>query len=244
MSDNQVPPPAAGGFPPAGSPLLPPTGPAAPRRSSGLGVAALVLGIIAFVFAFIPFVNYAAIALAVVGLVLGVIGLVSKGRSKGLPITGTIISGVALLLSIIMVSVYAAAFAAVSKAVEDSAASSITSPSTSASAAPSASASASTDLDVVYSVTSDGATAQTISYFTLNNGQSGQESANGAALPWSKELTLKQTGVFDYSSMTLSAMAGSDATTITCTITVNGVVKSTQTSTGAYALVMCNADGK
>lgn len=240
MSDTQVPPPAApgGALPPAGSP--------APRTSNGLGVAALVLGIIALIFAFVPFANYVAIALALVGLILGVIGLVSKGRSKGLPLSGTIISGIALILSIIMVVVYAAAFAAVSKAVEDSAGPSITSPSSDAtpSASNTSTASAGKDLDVVYSVTSDAASAATITYFTLNNGQSGQESANGAALPWTKELTLKQTGAFDFNSMTLTAMSGADATTITCTITVNGVVKSTQTSTGAYAMVTCNADGK
>jgi hypothetical protein len=241
MSDTQVPPPAApgGGLPPAGYP--------APPKSNGPGVAALVLGIIALVFAFVPFANYLAIALGLVGLILGVLGLLAKGRSKGLPITGTVLSGIALILSIIMVVVYTAAFAAVSKAVDDSAAGpSITTPSSDASAGASdaPSASARKDLDVVYGVTSDAATAATISYFTFNNGQSGQESANGAALPWTKELTLKQTGAFDFNSMTLTAMSGADATTITCTITVNGVVKSTQTSTGAYAMVTCNADGK
>jgi len=44
--------------------------------------------------------------------------------------------------------------------------------------------------------------------------------------------------------MTLTAIASQDATTITCTIKVNGVVKATQTSTGPLAVVSCNTDGK
>ncbi|QDZ16424.1 MmpS family transport accessory protein [Humibacter ginsenosidimutans] len=251
MSDNMVPqPPAPGAYPPAGSPQ--PGAPApAPKTSNGLGVAALVLGIIALVFAFIPFANYAAMVLAVIGLVLGVIGLLLKGHARGLPITGTIISGVALVLAIIMVVVYAAAFSAASKALNDASNSIVSSSAPSADASSGASTDASSDkasdgktLDVEYKVTSDATTASSITYFTINNGQSGQEQATDAALPWSKQLTLKQNGVFDFSNMSLTAMAAQGATTISCTITVNGVVKSTQTSTGSFAVVSCNTDGK
>ena len=245
MSDNMVPPPPAQGeYPPAGAPqanFMSTDGPA-PKKSSGLGIAALILGIIALVFAFIPFANYFGMVLAVVGLILGTVGLLIKNRAKGLALTGTILSGVALILAIIMAIVYAAAFSAAVKAVSD-AGNSIASTSSSS---PSTSSDTGTGktVDVTYQVTSDSATAQSISYFTINNGQSGQEQANDAALPWSKDLQLKQNGVLDFNSMSLTAQAAQDATTITCTIKVNGVVKSTQTSTGSFAVVTCSTDGK
>ncbi|MGN6197907.1 MmpS family transport accessory protein [Humibacter sp.] len=213
-----------------------------PKKSSGLGIAALILGIVALVFAFIPLANYFGMVLAVVGLILGIVGLLIKNRAKGLSLTGTILSGLALILAIIMAIVYAAAFSAAVKAVSE-AGNSITSTSSS-SPSTSSDASSGKTVDVTYEVTSDAATAQSISYFTINNGQSGQEQANGAPLPWSKDLQLKQNGVLDFSTMSLTAQAAQDATTITCTIKVNGVVKSTQTSTGSFAVVSCSTDGK
>lgn len=245
MSDNLVPPPAApGGYPPAGAPQpnFPPAGGPAPQKSNGLGIAALILGIVALVFAFIPIANYFGMFVAVVGLVLGIVGLVLKNRSKGTALTGTILSGVALVLAIIMAVVYAAAFSAAVKAVDD-AGSSITSTSSSPSASTSSDSNAAKPVDVVYEVTSDAGTAS-ITYYTINNGQSGQEQANDAPLPWSKELQLKQNGLLDFNAMSLTAIASQDATTITCTIKVDGVVKSTQTSTGSFAVVSCNTDGK
>jgi hypothetical protein len=94
---------------------------------------------------------------------------------------------------------------------------------------------------VLYEVTGGG-TAD-ISYFTLNNGQSGSESANGAALPWSKQLTIAKGGTFSFSSLTLTAIGDANTTTISCDIKVDGVVKAQQTSTGAYSTVTCNASG-
>ena len=95
---QQVPNPyavAPGGYAPA---------PAGPSRLNVLGLVSLILGGLAFLlgvtFGWIPFVGFLPILLAVVGLVLGVIGLVkNKNKGKGLAIAGTIVSGVALLVS-------------------------------------------------------------------------------------------------------------------------------------------------
>lgn len=242
MSDNLVPPPVDPGAQGPGiqRPDMPTAGGPSPAKSNGAGVAALVLGIIALVFSFIPFAGYFGMALAVVGVILGIVGLTVRGRTRGPAIAGTILSGLALVLAIIMAIVYAMAFSAAVKAVND-AGNAIVSSSTPSSSGES---SAGKQLDVVYKVTSDAATAGSISYFTINNGQSGQEQATDAALPWTKQLTLKQNGLLDFNSMSLTAQAAQGATKITCTITVNGVVKSTQTSTGSFSVVTCSTDGK
>jgi len=259
MSDNQVPPgyyddgtgqqrywdgqvwaTATSDSPASVPPVQPPaTQPQRPKRTNGLGVAALVLGLIAFVLAWIPIANYFGMFLALVGVVLGVVGLLIKNRSKGLSIAGTTVSGLALVLAILMAVVYATAFAAAVKSVQDEG-SRIQSSST-----PSAGSSASTAAShtVEYQVTSDASTANNITYYTFSNGQGGSEQANGAPLPWSKQITVKGGGLFDFNSLNITAMAAADATTITCTITEDGVVKSTQTSTGAYAVVTCNTSG-
>ena len=78
---------------------------------SGLGVAALVIGIVALVGSLVPIVNYATGVVAIVGLVLGIVALVQKNRRKGVAITGTILSGVALLLSVVLAIVYSLAIA-------------------------------------------------------------------------------------------------------------------------------------
>lgn len=262
MSDNQVPPPPgyyddgtgqqkywdgqqwAAAAPSDGrtatSLAQPSAGPkSTPKRTNGLGVAALVLGLVALVFAWIPIANYFGMFIGLVGLVLGIVGLLIKNRSKGLTIAGAAISALALILAIIMAVVYATAFAAAVKSVQDEG-SRIQS-----SSAPSAGSSAPSTPGhtIEYQVTSDAPTANNITYYTFSNGQGGSEQANGAPVPWSKQFTVKGGGLFDFNSLNITAMATADATTITCTITEDGVVKSTQTSTGAYAMVTCNASG-
>ncbi|HEY2642357.1 MAG TPA: hypothetical protein VGI56_01270 [Galbitalea sp.] len=103
---------------------VPPT----PKTGNGLGTAALVIGIIAFVGSFIPFLNYGSIFIAVIGLVLGIVGLVVKNRPRKAALAGTIISGVALILSIILAVAYTAAFVG---AVESSTSEPSTQPSSS-----------------------------------------------------------------------------------------------------------------
>ncbi|MCS5733103.1 DUF4190 domain-containing protein [Herbiconiux daphne] len=111
------PPPGAYGQPPqyAGPPSTP------PPAGNGLAIAAVIVGGVAFIGAFIPFLNWGVWFVALVGLVLGIIALVRKSRSKGLALTGTILSGVALILSIVLAVVYTVIFfaAAVNDAAEN-----------------------------------------------------------------------------------------------------------------------------
>lgn len=121
-----VPPP-----PPAPSPYGAPAQPTGPdgtqpgapagNRVNGLGIAALAVGGVGLLLAFVPFVGAFGGLLGFVGLVLGIIGLVLKGRKKGLAIAGTIVSGVALIASIVMVIVYTSVFVnSVNDSIEES----------------------------------------------------------------------------------------------------------------------------
>ena len=94
--------------PPApASPTPPPAAPlAAPSATNGFGIAALILGILALLGAPFPIINIFSGILAFVGLILGIIGLTRKGTKKGTSIAGAVISGVALLTSIIFGIVY------------------------------------------------------------------------------------------------------------------------------------------
>jgi hypothetical protein len=98
--------------PPAYQPAPQPTyqQPLPTKSGNGLGLAALIVGGIALVGSFIPFLNYATGVIAIIGLVLGIIALFLKGRSKGLAIAGTIVSFLAMILSIILAIVYTSAF--------------------------------------------------------------------------------------------------------------------------------------
>ncbi|MGJ0204750.1 MmpS family transport accessory protein [Leucobacter sp. gxy201] len=93
---------------------------------------------------------------------------------------------------------------------------------------------------VLYEVTSDAATASSITYMTLDDGGTGQEMATDAAVPFSKEISVTQGGTFNPQMFTLSAMASQDATTITCKITHDGEVIAEQTSTGPLSMVTCS----
>ena len=203
----------------------------APAKGGGLAVAALVLGIVAIVFSFIPLVGIFLIwAPAAVAVILGIIALVGARPRKVMAIIGLALAVVGVIIAIVSSVIAAAAISAGIEAANES--TSITGEE----AAGETSA-------VNYSVTGDGGTAS-ISYWTYDNGNSGMESANGAPLPWSKDLTItNEGGIFDFTSMSMTAMGNDTTTTITCTITVDGEVVSTQTSTGAYAMVSCSVSG-
>jgi hypothetical protein len=199
--------------------------PAPAKTGNGLGIAALILGILALIGAFIPFLNYGAWFLGLIGLVLGIIGLIQKNKKKGVALTGTILSGVAIILSIILSIVYTAAFAsAVNTEVKKQ------------------DAAAAQPVEVVYDVTGT-STATTIIYSTYSDGGSGSETASNQALPWTKSITVKKGGAFDFSSFSLTATAGQDGGDVACKITVGGKVVSEQKSSGQFATVGCNATG-
>jgi general secretion pathway protein G len=71
------------------------------KSVSGLGIAALVLGILGVLVAWVPFCGIVAIPVAAIGLILGIIAIVMARSSQtgmGLPIAGTTLSAIAILL--------------------------------------------------------------------------------------------------------------------------------------------------
>lgn len=101
MSENTLPP--AQNAPPVTAQPQRPAG-------NGFGIAALVLGIVTMAGFAIPFLNFATIATGIAGIVLGIIGLVVKFKPRKAAVAGVVLSGLGLILSIILVAVYAAAF--------------------------------------------------------------------------------------------------------------------------------------
>jgi hypothetical protein len=75
------------------------------------------------------------------------------------------------------------------------------------------------------------ATKALITYTT----PSGQEQQNGAHVPWKRSLKAK-----DFSMLSVTAQ-NSGGGTITCEIDVDGQVKKRSKSSGAYAVVSCDA---
>jgi len=95
-----VPPPP--GYGPAGA--VPPP-PPAKKKGNGLAIASLVLGIIGTIFSFTPGAAL-GIVLGILALIFGIVTLVRKPAQRGVPLTGTILGGVALLFGIVFASVY------------------------------------------------------------------------------------------------------------------------------------------
>ena len=76
------------------------------QKSSTFAVVSLVLGILGLVFVCCVF--YISFILGIIGLVLGIISLVQNRDGKGLAIAGTILNGLTVLISILIVILYAA----------------------------------------------------------------------------------------------------------------------------------------
>ncbi|MCP1502845.1 hypothetical protein J2Y89_001589 [Curtobacterium herbarum] len=231
------------------APVMPDQTP--PKRSSPLGLTALIIGIVAIIGCAIPIVNFISIFLGVVAVVLGIIAIVQKNRTHGLAIAGAILGAIALIVGIATASVYAAAFNSVSDALEtsapvatDPAAPSTDAPAPSDAASDTAAKPVAGDRTVHYEVTSDGKTLNSVTYLTFNNGASSTEQANGTAAPFSKDVKIEDDGLFESSLFSLVAQAGEDATTITCKITADGKTIQEATSTGPYAVATCSGSAE
>jgi hypothetical protein len=87
---------------------------------------------------------------------------------------------------------------------------------------------------IVYSVTGDG--QADITYNTYTNGNSGTQQATGQNLPW--KATITESGLFNLYSVGGTLTSGSS---VTCSITVDGKVLSTHSSTGQFASADCTA---
>lgn len=90
---------------------------------------------------------------------------------------------------------------------------------------------------VTYSITASESVSALITYAEDANFNLAQE--NGAALPWTKDLTIPAGG---FRILSLSAQ-NSGGGEISCSISVGGQVVDTATSSGDYAIVTCSHDG-
>ena len=198
------------------------------KKGAGFAITALVLGIVAILSSFIPLAGIFLVwAPAIVGLILGIIGLTGGRPSRVMALIGVILSGLSIVL---VIAFTAAAVGAVSSAIDES----VTTTESSEVAQENASGS-----EFVYEVTGDGGSAM-ITYASYSDGKYSSQSANGAPLPFSYTGTLADGGILDFSSLSLVAVGTDTTTTISCKITVDGEVVSENTSTGAYASVMCS----
>lgn len=126
MTDNQPPvpdqpqqqpqqqayvPPAAAA-PPVAQPSY---APAPATVGKGLAIAALIVGIVAFVTGLVPVLG---LVLGLVGLLLGILALVKK-QQKALALTGTILSGIAVVVSLISTIIAGALTTAVVETIEE-----------------------------------------------------------------------------------------------------------------------------
>ncbi|MCW1250530.1 MmpS family protein [Acaricomes phytoseiuli] len=196
------------------APSSAPLPPAAAKRN-GLAIAALILGIIAFILAFIPFINVLSFLLGLIGLILAIVALVKK-QSKGMSITGLALSGLSLIIAALVTVLVAVGIGFLSNAA-----------SSAASAPPGT---------VVYEVTSDAPTAASVTYMALGDDEIQQQ--NAIALPFSQTESF-QPAAFNLNAFSLTATAAPEATSISCKITVNGVVKDENTVNGPSATVSC-----
>ena len=75
----------------------------------------------------------------------------------------------------------------------------------------------------------------TVDYSSFSGG-SFSDTSQPATLPWHKDQ--KTTELF--SSSTLTVTAGADGGTVTCKVTVDGVVKKQESATGPFAIASCS----
>ena len=93
------------------------------KKTSGMGVTALVLGIVGIVGSWIPILNNISAFIAALGVIFGIIGIISVSKSKGakggkgLAIAGTIVSVVAIVVVLATQSMYGKALDNASQSV-------------------------------------------------------------------------------------------------------------------------------
>ena len=181
------------------------------KKPNGIGLAALIIGGVAFAGAFVPVVNYFSGLLAVVGLVLGIVAWTLQGRRKVFAILGTIVSLLALALSITLASLYTAGFVnGIGELL-------------------SSDDGPARQVSLVYEVTGEAGTTASITHATFNEGSPVEEQLPNATLPFSEETTVIVGGEQSFSSFTVTAVAEAGAS-VTCTITLDGEVIEEQTA--------------
>lgn len=180
---------------------------------NGLGTAGFVLGLVGMIFSFIPIIGVVAWPLVILGLVFSALGY-ARTRSGRATNKGLAIAGVILsIIGLVFCVLYLTAF---TKAAKD----------------------VTTQANEVATISYDaGGTSKdaTVTYSTFSDGGSsdGQEDTK---LPWHKQVTAKgfaKGGV-------LTVTAGPNGGTVTCKVTVNGVVQKTATGSGAFSSATCS----
>ena len=93
------------------------------KKTSGMGVTALVLGIVGIVGSWIPILNNVSAFIAFLGAIFGIMGIVSISKSKGakggkgIAIAGTIVSVVAIVVVLATQSMYGKALDSASESL-------------------------------------------------------------------------------------------------------------------------------
>lgn len=100
----------------------PPQGPPS-NQGRGMALAGLILGIVGLVLCWVPFLNVMALIIALVGLGLSIAALVIATRrrtsAKGLSIAGTVVSGLAVIASIVAIALLSAFFTAFNNSMDN-----------------------------------------------------------------------------------------------------------------------------
>ncbi|MCS5713479.1 MmpS family protein [Herbiconiux sp. CPCC 205716] len=211
-------------------PPYPPT-PAGALLPNKLGLAALWVGIGAFVAGLIPFFSYFAILVALVGVVLGVVALVLPRRRKKAATAGTIVSFMALIVSLGMSILYTVwLFGSLIGAVSGSLTPSTSSPLDQ------------TSVSLSYEVEGTGSDVD-ITYTTFVDGVDATQQETGQRLPFARDFDVAYGGAATYNSYTLTAVNGDSDGDVTCRITLDDRILIERTATGPFATATCTASG-
>ncbi|XVS63983.1 MmpS family transport accessory protein [Actinosynnema sp. CA-299493] len=192
-----------------------------PQRN-GLGTAGFVLGLLGLVSSFVPALGVVAWPLVLAGLGLGLAGLlrVARGQAddKGLATAGVVLSALGLVVCVAWVALFGRATSDAGNALDD------------------LQERADKGAVLLYEVTGD-ALGATVSYSTFGaTGSAATAEEEVAALPWTKEFTVKGLS----HGGTLDVTTGADGGTVTCEVTVDGVARKTATASGPNAVASCS----
>ncbi|ACU40441.1 DUF4190 domain-containing protein [Actinosynnema pretiosum subsp. pretiosum] len=181
---------------------------------NGLATGSLVLGVVGLLLSFIPFIGVIAWPLVIVGLVLGLVAVSKLTRnpanSKGLAISGTVLSALGLVVCVLWLVGFGAAVGNANEQAEK-------------------------EVTVVYEVTGDAPSAS-VNYSSYGDGTSEDVNEDITTLPWKKEVRTR--GLFSGSSLMVSTGAGGGA--VTCKVFVDGQEKKTATASGEFAIASCS----
>ncbi|TWP46423.1 DUF4190 domain-containing protein [Lentzea tibetensis] len=192
-----------------GYPMAPPPPPA----QNGMGIASFVLGLLGLLTSFIPVVGIVAWPMVIIGLVLGFVALGKAGRgmatNRGMAVAGIVLSALGLVVCVIWVVLFGKAANDVKEEAER-------------------------EVTIVYELSGE-AKDVTVTYTTFGDTTTTPQQEAVTSLPWQKDFKTK--GLLKGGSM--SASTGVDGGSLTCKVTVDGVVKKTETATGQFAIVTC-----